>query len=93
MQINGPTHLHGPQSVNAPHRPQASRPAAGTNHVSGADQLDISREAEMVSRARETPDIRAERVAEIRTAIQAGTYETSDKLDAAVGRLLDEISM
>ncbi|MFO7903773.1 MAG: flagellar biosynthesis anti-sigma factor FlgM [Pirellulaceae bacterium] len=55
--------------------------------------MDISREADMVSRAREVPDIRTERVAEIRDAIQAGTYETSEKLDVAVGRLLDEISM
>jgi negative regulator of flagellin synthesis FlgM len=58
----------------------------------GADQLDISREADMVSRIRDIPDIRADRVAEIRAAIEAGTYETSDKLDIAVGRLLDEIS-
>ncbi|MFW6169628.1 MAG: flagellar biosynthesis anti-sigma factor FlgM [Planctomycetota bacterium] len=93
MQIHGPTHLHGPQSVNSPHRTQVSQPAAGTTHVAGADQLDISREADMVSRAREVPDIRAERVSEIRDAIKAGTYETSEKLDVAVGRLLDEISV
>lgn len=92
MQIHGPTQVHGPQSVNAPHRIQAPRPAEQTGHVAGADQLDISREADMVSRAREAPDIRTERVAEIRQAIEAGTYETPEKLDMAVGRLLDEIN-
>ena len=86
MQIHGPTHVHGPQSINAPHRAQAPQPAAQTGYATGADQLDISREADMVSRARELPDIRAERVAEIRAAIEAGTYETADKLDIAVGR-------
>ncbi len=93
MQIHGPTHVHGPQSINAPHRAQSPQPAAETGYVTGADQLDISREADMVSRARELPDIRTERVAEIRAAIEAGTYETADKLDIALGRLLDEISV
>jgi len=93
MQIHGPTQVHGPQSVNAPHRIQAPRPAAQAGHVAGADQLDISREADMISRVREVPDIRADRVAENRAAIEAGTYETPEKLDIAVGRLLDEISI
>jgi len=77
MQIHGPTHVHGPQSINAPHRAQSSQPAAESSYVTGADQLDISREAEMVSRVRDLPDIRTDRVAEIRAAIEAGTYETA----------------
>lgn len=92
MQIQGPTHVHGAQPINAPHRVQARQAASQTGQVTGTDQLDISREADIVSRARELPEIRAERVAEIRTAIEAGTYETAEKLDIAVGRLLDEIS-
>jgi negative regulator of flagellin synthesis FlgM len=71
----------------------ASQPSAPSSDVRGADQLDISPEADIVSRMRDIPDIRAERVAEIRAAIAAGTYETADKLEAAVGRLLDEISI
>ena len=55
------------------------------------DQLDISREADLVSRVREVPGIRADRVAEARAAIEAGAYDTEDKLDIALGRLLDEI--
>ena len=70
MQINGPTHVHGPQPINAPHRAQAPQPSAQRSQLTGADQLDISREADMVSRVREMPDIRADRVAEIRAAIE-----------------------
>jgi negative regulator of flagellin synthesis FlgM len=47
----------------------------------------------MVSRVRDLPDIRADRVAEIRAAIEEGVYETDEKLELAVGRLLDEISV
>lgn len=93
MQIHGPTHVHGPQSINAPHRAQAPQPSAQRSNITGADQLDISREADMVSRVRDLPDIRADRVAEVRAAIEEGVYETDEKLELAVGRLLDEISV
>jgi negative regulator of flagellin synthesis FlgM len=92
MQIHGPAHLHGAQPVNSPHGVRASRPAAAPESLAGMDQLDISREADLVSRAREVPGVRADRVAEIRAAIEAGVYETADKLDIALGRLLDELS-
>jgi anti-sigma28 factor (negative regulator of flagellin synthesis) len=36
-------------------------------------------------------DVRADKVAELKSAIDAGTYETDDKLDAAIDRLLDEM--
>ena len=93
MQVYGPAHIHAAQPINAPHRAAGAQPAAQSGYTQGADQLDISREADMVSRLRDIPDIRADRVAEIRAAIEAGTYETPDKLETAVGRLLDEISI
>ncbi|MBM4088327.1 MAG: flagellar biosynthesis anti-sigma factor FlgM [Planctomycetes bacterium] len=92
MQIHGPTHIHGPQPINAPHRAQGPQAPAQTGYVAGTDQLDISPEAYLVSRVRDLPDIRADRVAAIRAAIESGVYETEAKLEIAVGRLLDEIS-
>jgi negative regulator of flagellin synthesis FlgM len=92
MQIFGPTHVHGPQSINAPHRAHAPQPSGGASQSGGTDQLDISSEANFVSRARDLPDIRSERVAEIRQAIADGSYDTADKLDVALGRLLDELA-
>jgi negative regulator of flagellin synthesis FlgM len=58
----------------------------------GADQIDISPEAEMVSKVNDLPEVRADRIAEIRQQIESGTYETEAKLDVAVGRLLDEMA-
>jgi negative regulator of flagellin synthesis FlgM len=92
MQINGITHLHGAQPINGPHRTQPAQAAEASDGWMGIDEVDISHEADMVSRARELPDIRADRVAEIRAQIASGAYETDEKLDHAVGRLLDEIS-
>ncbi len=92
MQINGPSHLHGAQSLQGPHRAQGPVAKQPTDATQGADQLDISPEADLISRVRDVPDIRSDRVAEIRQQIEAGTYETSEKLDIALGRLLDEFS-
>ena len=94
MQIHGPAHLHGPQQVNAPHKVQSPSPSPSpsqSGNVQEVDQLDISETAQALSKIRDVPDIRHERVAQIRTQIAEGTYETADKLEAAVERLLDEI--
>lgn len=91
MQINGLSHLHGAQQISGPHRAQATEAASPPDWM-GVDELDISHEADMVSRTHEMPDIRADRVADIRAEIASGVYETDEKMDIALGRLLDEIS-
>ncbi len=91
MQIQGPSHLHGAQPINAPHRAAQTEPTGGTRSLTEVDQLDISHEADLVSRVQGLPDIRTDRVAELRAQIASGTYETDAKLDVALDRLLDEI--
>jgi negative regulator of flagellin synthesis FlgM len=92
MQIYGPAHLHGPQGVNAPHAARLTQPATAARPSSAtADTLEISSEAAAASRLSEIPDIRHDRVAAIKAQIEAGTYETPERLDAALEALLDEI--
>ncbi len=91
MQIQGPTSVHGPQSINAPHRAQPASPVEKPQGLGQVDQLDISPEADMVSRVSEIPDVRADKVAEIRAQIASGDYESPEKLDAALEQLLNEI--
>ncbi len=80
MQINGPAHLHGAQAINPPHHnPRATRASeAQVSSLAQVDQLDISHEADLVSRVHDMPAIRQDRVAEIRAQIASGTYETDD---------------
>ena len=91
MQIQGPSHLHGAQPINAPHRTAHTEAPRGTSSLSQVDQLDISPEADFVSRVSGMPDVRTDRVAELRAQIAAGTYETDAKMNVALDRLLDEI--
>jgi len=91
MEIDGIGYLHGAQAIQGPHRTSAPQPAPQSDTWLGVDELDISQQADTISRVQDLPDIRADRVAHIRAEIAAGVYETDSKLEIAVGRLLDEI--
>ena len=88
MQINGPARIDRAQSISKPHHTAATSPQSAPTPV---DKLDISQEADLIGQVHDAPDIRTERVAQIRAEIASGAYETEDKLDLALERLLDEI--
>ena len=92
MYIYGTAHVHAAQPLNAPHRTAPAQSQVSSPYSGGVDQLDISPEADFVAQAKGLPEIREDRVASIRAQIQAGTYETAEKLDIALSRLLDEIA-
>jgi anti-sigma28 factor (negative regulator of flagellin synthesis) len=73
--------------------PDAHRARRGQPPLSGAaspaDQVDWS---PAVGDARVSDPQLRERLAEIRTAIRAGTYITPDKIDVVVDRLVDELT-
>lgn len=90
MQIYGPGGVHGAQSITAPHARRTEAPQS-TGSVQPQDEVQISSAANYVDQVHQLPDIRQDRVAAIRAAIADGTYETGDKLEAALGNLLNEI--
>jgi negative regulator of flagellin synthesis FlgM len=91
MHVYGPAHLHGPQAIGAPHVSRASQPAGRPEFSPIQDEVNISDAAQLIDQVQHVPDIRQDRVEAARAQIAAGTYETPDKLDVAVNRLLDEI--
>ena len=91
MHIYGPSQLHGPQSIGSPHGARPVQPMTRTEAPQIADEVDISEAARLVEQIQQMPDIREDRVDAVRQQIADGTYETSDKLNAALERLLDEI--
>ena len=95
MHIYGPSQLHGPQTIGAPHTNRASKPEAPNPSGPISDELQISPAADeaahLVDQIKQVPEIRQNRVDEIRAQIEAGIYETDEKIQIAVERLLDEI--
>ena len=91
MKIDGVPHIHSAHSLQGPHRTEAAQASTSADAWMGVDELEISPEADLVSQVHDLPEIRADRVAEIRAEIASGAYETDEKLELAVGRLFDEI--
>jgi negative regulator of flagellin synthesis FlgM len=91
MHIYGPTHLHGASPINPPHTPRVSQPESTQSSAPIQDELHLSEAALRMEQIHEMPSIRQDRVAQIRAQLANGTYETPEKLNTALERLLDEI--
>lgn len=90
MQVFGPGHIHGPQGLGGPHLvrgSQQARPAAPPIQ----DELQLSEAAQRLADIQESQSIRWDRVRQIRAEIAAGTYETPEKLEIALRRLLERL--
>jgi negative regulator of flagellin synthesis FlgM len=92
MQIYGPTHLHGAQAINAPHGIRSTKPSDRAQSASFSDSLEISDAGRIAEQMSQIPDIRQDRVNEIRAQIAAGTYETDQKMSVALDNLMNEFA-
>ncbi len=100
MHIYGPYRVSTTQPTSATQRQTPpEKPAEGATKPSAApvDQLELSQGlgANRLHAANQVAgggEIRIDRVAEIRRQIADGRYETPEKLDAALDRLLDQLA-
>jgi negative regulator of flagellin synthesis FlgM len=56
------------------------------------ENMNTTPQEEALTRIASVPDIRRDRVLDIRRQIADGTYEVADRLDKAVDRVLDAIT-
>lgn len=84
--------------VHAAGAPQPVEPAgaipSNINPVQPAeisDVLEISQVARLAEKVQQIPDIRVDLVERVKAEIAAGTYETPERLEVAVNRLMDEL--
>ena len=74
-----PANLAKPTAVNA-------TPSAGVQ--APRDEVVISDAAKSLSGLHLDPQVRAARLAEIKSAIDAGTYDTPQRLEAAIDKMI-----
>jgi anti-sigma28 factor (negative regulator of flagellin synthesis) len=74
------------RTIRRPGRQIPAAPPAGASPA--VDELEISNFARLMSRLRQIPDVRQERVQRLRAEIATGVYETEVKLDAALEAML-----
>lgn len=91
MQIYGAGPLHGPHGVNPTHMQRTQAAPSASSAGLPQDHLEISSVGRMLEQIQDLPEIRHEKVAALRKAIASGTYDTPDRMNLALDRLLDEI--
>ena len=85
----GRTNAAGLNPIN---RANQSASKAGAGRSRGNDSVQLSTVAQMLSKLNQMPDVRQNLVNQVRSQIQAGTYETPAKINAAVQGLLQDLS-
>ena len=96
MQIFGPFRVSTSQATTGAQRlqPQAQPTPASSRSATPVDQLDLSSgvsRLDAFSGVSGGGEIRIDRVAELRRQIASGNYDTTEKLDFALDRMLDQI--
>lgn len=77
----------------APEAPErAAAPARETAPArADADRVEVSDMARFLSKLKELPEVRQDVVDRVRREIAAGTYDTPERLDAALDGLLQDL--
>jgi flagellar biosynthesis anti-sigma factor FlgM len=82
--------LNGPGRVDAAQRVNKIGKASAAAAARGADQVSISPEAALISKALAIPDVRQDKIQSLQAQIKAGTYENDVRLAGALDRFLTE---
>ncbi|MDR2117147.1 MAG: flagellar biosynthesis anti-sigma factor FlgM [Planctomycetaceae bacterium] len=92
------TYIHGAHNIQGPHRTTSAQDssAASTRYAALQDDIQFSDEALRLSdlnssNSSSSSGIRFDLVNRIKTEIAAGTYDTPDKMDIAVDRMIGRL--
>jgi len=91
MEVNGIGPVNGGQPVQRTSQSAAAQ-AAETRSTAPRDELEISSASSVsASEVDLQAEFRAQRIAQIQQEVTAGTYETQEKLEVAVDRLMESL--
>ena len=89
MQIRPTSNVQNTQAVNLQPKSAPAESVSNNGTALPVDQLDISPQAQIMGTAATGGEVRTDRVADIRAQIANGNYDTAEKLDTAIGRMLN----
>lgn len=90
MDVGRTEGVGGPGRVEGPKQPSKVTPSQIPSTPPPADKVEISESARLVSEALSLPQVRTERVEEIKKLIESGRFETDERLQGAVDQFLEE---
>ena len=89
INVNGVQPAGGAGAIEPVGRAISANPAAPSQGVS--DVVEISLAARLTAKLQETPAIRADLVERVKAEIASGAYETPERIQIAVERLLKDL--
>lgn len=93
MDVRGVGPAPGMVPVRSNSGAQAPRDLTGGKPVSPKDELEISAAGKMLDKISQTPDLRQERLTRIKAEIENGTYDTDEKLEAALSKMFTSLGI
>ena len=90
VNVNGIRPPSMPGEVQPTDPARAAHRAAAPPAPAG-DVVEISTAARLAAKIHDLPEIREEFVARIKEEIAAGTYETEERIEGTITRLMDEL--
>jgi negative regulator of flagellin synthesis FlgM len=87
--VNGIHPAWAPKPIEPASPVVTNVPAAAPTGVS--DVVEISTAAALAAKVKEIPEVRTELVARVKKEIEAGTYETPERIDAAIDKLMEDL--
>lgn len=82
--------VHAVSRVSFESSPRAAAPS-GAARTEMRDRVELSEHSRLLDRLRSMPEYRADKVAEARAAIEAGSYESPARLQAAIEKLMGDL--
>ncbi|HUS47411.1 MAG TPA: flagellar biosynthesis anti-sigma factor FlgM [Phycisphaerae bacterium] len=89
IDINGIQPAGAPNPIEPVNKALEATKPADAPPIS--DTVEISMAARLAAKVQEMPEVRADLVASVKAEIEAGTYETPERLEIAINRLLDDL--
>ncbi|MDA1015599.1 MAG: flagellar biosynthesis anti-sigma factor FlgM [Planctomycetota bacterium] len=92
MDVNAIGSVQRTAPVNHTQQSAVSQKQSTTRLSAPQDELEISEAARMLGDMQSNNDLRSERLAQIKAAINDGTYESDEKLGIALDKLMKEVN-
>ena len=89
INIDGIQPISPAKAVQPTQAPVAPQDNTAPGWIS--DVVDISPASILAARIHDVPEVRADLVQRVRQEIEAGTYETEERIDVTVDRLMEEL--
>jgi len=86
--------VNGVNPAGVPHPVSAVGPAQGGQTASqpvAQDVIEISTAAKLAAMVRDIPDVRTDLVARVKAEIEAGQYETPERIERAIDGLMTDL--